>query len=114
MKRLIKNQVTDRVVMLGDWIPLRMARAPVTAANYNYVNASRVPAHGEITTTGVQLRINNVDSDGVDHGAYLSHVKNGDIVVSSWLRVDIAAFAHYFTHIRTFTGVINVSGKRFS
>jgi len=80
MKRLIKNQVTDRVVMLGDWIPLRMARAPVTAANYNYVNASRVPAHGEITTTGVQLRINNVDSDGVDHGAYLSHVKIGDTV----------------------------------
>lgn len=81
MKQLIKRQTTDRVVMIGDPIPLRQKRVKdVTLASYNYKNASAVPATGQITSSALQIRISEFDGNGIFHGEGLDKVQIGNTI----------------------------------
>jgi hypothetical protein len=53
---------------------------PIVSARYDYKTVGAVPATGNITSTGVQVRINNIDKDGVDHNTALSNIGVGDSI----------------------------------
>jgi hypothetical protein len=81
MRQLIKRQTTERVVMVGDFIPLRQKREKdVTLAEYNYKNANAVPSAGQITSGGLQIRINEFDANHIFHGEGLDRVTIGNTI----------------------------------
>jgi hypothetical protein len=83
MKFLIKRQVTDRVVTIGDPIPLRHNRGELEGAPYNVVNTSSItPGSGQlyIPPSGLMLRMDGWDAAGNDNTAYISTLRGGDTI----------------------------------
>ena len=78
MKALIKRQVTNRVVTLGDPIPGRQWRGPLAGAPYHNETQNAVPATAHITATGTQVRVSAFDALGRNHTGPLSSLDVGD------------------------------------
>jgi hypothetical protein len=80
---LIKRSVTQRVVKIGEPIPLRHKRGKLAGAPYNVVNTSSItPGSGQlyIPPSGLTLRINGWDLAGNDNTAYISTLRAGDTI----------------------------------
>jgi hypothetical protein len=52
----------------------------ITFARYDYKTVSSVPATGNINSTGLQVRVNDVDKDGQNHAGPLSRLNVGDSI----------------------------------
>jgi hypothetical protein len=53
----------------------------IVNARYDYKTLNANPASGQITVTGTQVRINNIDKDGIDHNGPFSRLNVGDSLV---------------------------------
>lgn len=83
MIKMIKRQVTDRVIMLGDYIPLRHKRGKLAGSPYNVFNTSSItPGAGQlyIPPSGLTLRIDGWDAAGNDNTAFISTLRAGDTI----------------------------------
>lgn len=83
MIKMIKRQVTSRVVERGDYIPLRHKRGKLAGAPYNVFNTSSLtPGSGQlyIPPSGLTLRMNGWDAAGNDNTAFISTLRAGDTI----------------------------------
>lgn len=92
MKALIKRQVTNRVVKVGEPISFRRKVSIANGATYFVVNSSAtVAAAGEIhlPPSGLTIRASKFDMSGADLAAQIATLKAGDILTFSQAGVEI-------------------------
>jgi hypothetical protein len=62
----------------------------IVNARYDYKTLNSVPASGQITVTGTQIRINNIDKDNINHDGPFSRLNVGDNLIINGVSAEIA------------------------